>query len=53
MIATSEDDHAKVPKFLKQAYGKLKLLQRKLKFKNKGSGRWNRLKQRIANYTLM
>ena len=54
MIATSENYHVKVPKFLKhpkflkQAYGKLKLLQRKLKFKNKGSGRWNRLKQRIA-----
>ncbi|PSO83049.1 MAG: transposase, partial [Cyanobacteria bacterium QS_5_48_63] len=48
MIATSEDDHAKVPKFFKQAYGKLKLLQRQLQFKNKGSGRWNRLKQRIA-----
>ena len=47
-LATSEDYHVKTPKFLKQAYGKLKLLQRKLKFKRKGSRRWNRVKQCIA-----
>ena len=48
LIATSENYHVKVPKFLKQAYGKLELLQRKLKFKNKGSRRWKELQHRIA-----
>ena len=47
-LVTSENYHVKVPKFFKQAYGKLKLLQRQLQFKKKGSRRWNRVKQRIA-----
>ncbi|PSP34793.1 MAG: transposase, partial [Cyanobacteria bacterium QS_8_48_54] len=48
MIATSENYHLKVPKFLKQGYGKLELLQRKLQFKKKGSRRWKELQHRIA-----
>ncbi|PSO85904.1 MAG: transposase [Cyanobacteria bacterium QS_3_48_167] len=47
-LATSENELIARPKFLDCAYGKLKSLQRKLKFKKKGSRNWNQVKQRIA-----
>jgi len=47
-LATSEGEHIKGHKFLKQSEGKLALLQRKLKNKKKGSRRWKTIKNRIA-----
>ena len=47
-LATSEDELIKCPKFLRKVLRKLKLLQRRLKHKKKGSKRWLKLQQKIA-----
>ncbi len=48
MIATSDGLTISRPKFLEKALRKIKLLQRKLRNKNKGSNKWKKLNQRIA-----
>jgi putative transposase len=47
-IATSENELIKGHKFFKESEGKLKLLQRKLKNKKKGSRRWLRIKRQVG-----
>lgn len=47
-LATSEGKLVKRPKFLKTEYRKLKLLQRRLKNKQKGSSNRHRLNKKIA-----
>ncbi|MGK7922841.1 MAG: transposase [Trichodesmium sp.] len=47
-IATSRGKLIKFPKFLLCQLRKLKLLQRRLKHKNKGSSNWSKLQNRIA-----
>jgi len=47
-IATSREELIKAPKFLRDNLRKLKLLQRRLKNKIKGSNSWLRLQNRIA-----
>ena len=47
-LATSEGELITNPRFFVTAQGKLKLLQRMLKNKKKGSRRWNMIKKRIA-----
>ncbi len=47
-IATSTGNLIKSPKFLLSQLRKLKLLQRRLKHKNKGSNNWLKLQNRIA-----
>jgi len=47
-IATSENELIKGHKFFKESEGKLKLLQRKLKNKKKGSRRWLNIKRQIG-----
>ena len=47
-LATSEGELIKGHKFLKQSEGWLKVLQRKLKNKKKGSRRWKEISRRIA-----
>ena len=47
-LATSEGELIKDHKFLKQSEGWLKVLQRKLKNKKKGSRRWKNISRRIA-----
>jgi putative transposase len=48
MIATSDGLVLSRPKFLDKALRKIKLLQRKLRNKKKGSNKWNQLQHRIA-----
>ena len=48
MLATSDGLTIARPKFLDQALRKIKLLQRKLKKKTIGSGKWKNLQHRIA-----
>lgn len=48
MIATSDGLTVTRPKFLDKNLRKIKLLQRKLRNKQKGSGKWNKLQRRIA-----
>ena len=48
MIATSDGLVLPRPKFLNKALRKIKLLQRKLRNKKKGSNKWNQLNHRIA-----
>jgi putative transposase len=48
MIATSDGLVLPRPKFLDKALRKIKLLQRKLRNKKKGSNKWNQLNHRIA-----
>ncbi|MDB9313692.1 transposase [Spirulina sp. CS-785/01] len=47
-IATSENELIKSHKFFRESEGKLKLLQRKLKNKKKGSRRWLRIQKQIG-----
>jgi putative transposase len=47
-IATSQNELIKAPKFLRDNLRKLKLLQRRLKNKIKGSNSWLRIQNRIA-----
>ena len=47
-VATDRGELIKAPKFLLQAQSKLKLLQRRLKHKTKGSNNWLKLQKRIA-----
>ena len=47
-VATSEGELIKSPKFLQKALRQLKLLQRRLKHKRKGSKNWLKLQQKIA-----
>ncbi|AFZ46869.1 transposase IS891/IS1136/IS1341 family [Cyanobacterium stanieri PCC 7202] len=47
-IATDRGELIKAPKFLLQAQSKLKLLQRRLKHKIKGSNNWLKLQNKIA-----
>ena len=47
-IATDRGELIKAPKFLLQAHSKLKLLQRRLKHKTKGSKNWLKLQNKIA-----
>lgn len=47
-IATDRGELIKAPKFLLQAHSKLKLLQRCLKHKIKGSNNWLKLQNKIA-----
>lgn len=47
-IATSENDIIRGHKFFGESSGKLKLLQRKLKHKKKGSRRWLQIKKQIG-----
>jgi len=47
-IATSQNELIKAPKFLRDNLRKLKLLQRRLKNKIKGSNSWLKLQNRIA-----
>jgi putative transposase len=47
-VATSTGELIKCPKFLLQAQSKLKLLQRRLKRKTKGSQNWLKLQKKIA-----
>ena len=47
-IATSEEELIKAPKFLRSKLRKLKLLQRRLKLKKKGSKNWLKLQNKIA-----
>ena len=47
-IATDRGELIKAPKFLLKAQSKLKLLQRRLKHKKKGSKNWLRLQNKIA-----
>ena len=48
MLATSDGLTIPRPKFLDKALRKIELLQKKLKNKKKGSGKWNKLQHRIA-----
>ena len=48
MLATSDGLTISRPKFLDKALRKIKLLQRKLRNKNAGSNKWNKLQHRIA-----
>ena len=48
MLATSDGLTIPRPKFLDKALRKIELLQRKLRNKKKGSGKWNKLQHRIA-----
>ncbi|WP_017305277.1 RNA-guided endonuclease InsQ/TnpB family protein [Spirulina subsalsa] len=48
MLATSDGLILPRPKFLDKALRKIKLLQRRLKNKNKGSNKWQKLQHRIA-----
>ena len=48
MLATSDGSTIPRPKFLDKALRKIELLQRKLRNKKKGSGKWNKLQDRIA-----
>ncbi|MEM7761179.1 MAG: transposase [Cyanobacteria bacterium P01_A01_bin.40] len=48
MIATSDGLILPRPKFLDKALRKIKLLQRKLRNKKKGSNKWKKLQHRIA-----
>ena len=48
MIATSDGLVLSRPKFLDKALSKIKLLQRKLRNKKKGSNKWKQLQHRIA-----
>ncbi|WP_017303039.1 RNA-guided endonuclease InsQ/TnpB family protein [Spirulina subsalsa] len=48
MLATSDGLILPRPKFLDKARRKIKLLQRRLKNKNKGSNKWQKLQHRIA-----
>ena len=47
-LATSDSELIERPKFLNQLHSKLKLLQRKLKLKTKGSSNRHKLNQKIA-----
>jgi len=47
-VATSRGELIKAPRFLRDNLRKLKLLQRRLKNKKKGSNNWLRLHQKIA-----
>ena len=47
-VATSTGKLIKAPKFLLGQLRKLKLLQRRFKYKNKGSSNWSKLQKRIA-----
>lgn len=47
-IATSSNRLVPRPKFFSLWQGEIKLLQRQLKHKKKGSSRWNKIKYRIA-----
>jgi putative transposase len=47
-VATSEGDLIKAPRFLFKGLRELKLLQRRLKHKKKGSSNWLKLQNRIA-----
>ncbi|PPT06247.1 Transposase [Geitlerinema sp. FC II] len=47
-LATSDNEFIKGHKFFKESEGKLKLLQRKLKNKKKGSRRWSIVKRQIG-----
>ncbi len=47
-IATDRGELIKAPKFLLKAQSKLKLLQRRLKHKIKGSKNWLKLQNKIA-----
>jgi putative transposase len=47
-VATDRGELVKAPKFLLQAQSKLKLLQRRLKHKIKGSHNWLKLQKKIA-----
>ncbi len=47
-VATDRGELIKAPKFLLQAQSKLKLLQRRLKHKIKGSNNWLKLQKKIA-----
>lgn len=48
MLATSDGLTVVRPKFLDKALRKIKLLQRKLRNKTKGSSKWHKLQHRIA-----
>lgn len=48
MLSTSDGLVIARPKFLDKALRKIELLQRKLKKKHLGSGKWNKLNRRIA-----
>ncbi len=47
-LATSDGELVKRPRFFDCLYGKLKLLQRRLKKKKKGSNNWHKLQDKIA-----
>lgn len=47
-VATSQGELIKAPRFLLQAQRQLKLLQRRLKHKSKGSNNWLKLQGKIA-----
>ena len=47
-LATSDGELVARPRFFNKLHGKLKSLQRRLKNKQKGSGSWHRLNQKIA-----
>ena len=47
-LATSAGEEIKCPQFLRQALSKLKLLQRRLKHKKKGSNNWLKLQNQIG-----
>jgi putative transposase len=47
-LATSQGELIKAPRFLLEVMGKLKLLQRRLKHKTKGSKNWLKLQVKIA-----
>ncbi|MFM6628762.1 MAG: RNA-guided endonuclease InsQ/TnpB family protein, partial [Microcystis panniformis] len=47
-VATSRGDLIKAPRFLLKVQSKLKLLQRRLKRKTKGSSNWLKLQEKIA-----
>jgi putative transposase len=47
-VATDRGELIKAPKFLSKAQSKLKLLQRRLKHKTKGSQNWLKLQNKIA-----
>ncbi len=49
-IATSSEELIKAPKFLRSKLRELKLLQRRLKLKKKGSSNWLKLQKRIAKF---
>jgi len=49
-LATSENEFIKNHKFLRKSEGELKLLQRKLKNKRKGSTRWKKLANKLQKF---